>query len=122
MKLHDQDSVPSNFLAAANAVILALNEEELELVRSGAIPASAAHHTVGQMIRNAWSLWNTQTPLVRFFRETYKVQHADDVSSIIIEGAFAKIKGERFNPHERARACAKHWEDMGLNSFGEETT
>jgi len=44
------------------------------------------HHSYGRFLRNEFHLWNSDNPIVLWSREKYGIDHADDISSIIIAG------------------------------------
>lgn len=110
MKLNP-DAVPATYGAAVAAFRAALTPDDLaSLLRHGSARAAlaCAHHSGGQYIRNAWSLWDQDTPLLRDMKAK-GLFHADDISSAIIMEAIADMFGERFDLEAHVRHCREHW-------------
>ena len=60
-------------------------------------------------LRNEWSLWEKDTKCVVWFKKNYGLDHADDISSIIMECVFADIRGEPRKDKELAKSYIEHW-------------
>lgn len=85
------------------------------------------HHTIGQDIRNKWFLWwyegnpydkwPKEIPaLVKWFNEELQIFHADDMSGIILDCFYLKIKGLPYENKikENVAAAIKHWKGEGF--------
>lgn len=81
-----------------------------EDIISGEINPFDLHFNVGMSLRNDESLWVKTNPVVLFAKENYGVDHADDISGLIIEWAIAKTKEEEFDPVEHCKKYIEHWE------------
>lgn len=80
------------------------------------------HHGYGQMIRNAWGLWNGSV-LKDHFIERFGLGHADDMSGLIIEGLEAKIQGKPYTERQinrRVRSYKRHWRKVGIDPLTQE--
>ena len=79
-----------------------------------AIPKShllgATHHGFGTWLRNTLMLWHQGTPLVKYMKATYGIDHADDISGTLIQSAHALASGYEFSPTWYAAQCLEHWE------------
>ena len=117
MKL-DMDSVPSTVEDAVDRLIAGMNDEELLSVRDGTSDSpTALHHFAGRTLRNQWSLWSEDSPLLRDAVFTYRIGHADDISSLILNWTFAKARGEEFDPIASCKTYHEHWERCGTTSI-----
>lgn len=104
----DPDSVPATVEAAVDAVVDALSDSERHLISMAMTPA-VVHHTAGRFIRNSWSLWSPDSPIKRNAVERYKIAHADDISGLIFEWVWAKVRGTPFDPLEHVEGYHLHW-------------
>jgi hypothetical protein len=59
------------------------NEDREFLENSDENPSAQMHHKFRMSLRNDWSLWEKDMPLVRWFNER-GMTHADDMSAIIL--------------------------------------
>ena len=118
MKIN-QDIVPSTIERAVDHIVESLADEEKRDIRFASSQDSlcAGHHTVGRYIRNEWSLWEPDSPLKRNAVETYGIAHADDISGLIIEWVFAKIKRREFDPIKHVQIYHEHWVAAGTDSL-----
>ena len=103
----NQDTVPVNLEEAVHLLQLALSPSEMETVRKSS--TSKLHLSLGMYIRNEWSLWDVDTILVTWFRKTYGIHHADDVSAIIIECLVNDLNGQPRQDKVLAKQLLDHW-------------
>jgi len=73
-----------------------------------------AHHGIGQQIRNTWGLWVGENELCKFFKEQYDVDHADDLSSMILIAYHLHKNNKEYNEKllELAKRYQQHWKDI----------
>lgn len=110
------DEVPSTVDAAVEALYNSLSAEDRDALRT--IAPAQVHHTLGQFIRNSWSMWDRDTPLVRDFCTRFKLfGHGDDVSGMIIASVWAKISGANLATvqEEQAANYREHWTRNGVD-------
>lgn len=81
-----------------------------------------AHHSLGRNIRNGWDLWMPTADIVRWSEATYGVDHADDISSLILGGLVARLGGSPFDFEAEADVCRRHWRDMAALGDGQVVT
>ena len=70
------------------------------------------HFFFGMALRNEWHLWVETTPLVQDFKKRYDLfGHADDISGTILDGLWARVKGESVEEgcQKSADRCREHW-------------
>lgn len=108
MKIN-QDKVPINL------------DEAVTILKDGMLPADilefkkdtfSPHHLhfgLGVMLRNDWSLWDRDTRLVKWFKEKYGIDHADDISGLILDCLYRDIVGLPRREKELARQFLEHW-------------
>jgi len=116
MKIN-QDIVPSTIERAVDHIVESLSDEEKQAIFEEPTTSWACHHTIGRYIRNEWSLWEPDSPLKRNAVETYGIAHADDISGLIIEWVFAKIKRREFDPIKHVQIYHEHWVAAGTDSL-----
>jgi hypothetical protein len=103
----NQDKVPIDLEEALGLLSAAFTDEELEKIKKQ--KSVELHHTYGGVLRNEWSLWDTDSILVTWFRRTYKVDHADDISAIILECMINDLNDEPRNDKVLAKKFIEHW-------------
>lgn len=67
------------------------------------------HFGAGMAIRNNWNLWKKESSVVQDAIKNYKLAHADDISGMIFEWAFAITRGEDFDAQEFSRQTDSFW-------------
>lgn len=110
MMNYDRDP-PGTIPEAIDRLEAGLSEREKQGLCMGG--SAGAHHTLGRNIRNGWDLWMPETPLVRWSKETYGVDHADDISGLILGGLHARLCGETFDFASEAERYRQHWDTVG---------
>ncbi len=114
MKIN-QDKVPSTILQAVDELYASLSEEDKQQIKT--TDDVRYHHGSGRFVRNSWSLWDNKTKLVQDAIKTYKIAHADDISGLIFEWVFAKVRCVDFDPFEHVEIYHKHWRNYGKTSL-----
>lgn len=66
------------------------------------------HDTLGRWIRNNWNLWE-DSPIARWFINTYGICHADDMSGMIISAFEHWYNGKEYDPITDAGMYRAHW-------------
>jgi hypothetical protein len=67
---------------------------------------------LGKDIRNNFKLWELDNPLVLWFKKTYGIDHADDISEIIINCLFAKVKKQKYDPSKDVLRIKDYWKNI----------
>jgi len=111
----DPDSVPNSVATAVEALVVSLEKDDIEYIRS--TKGTSGHFTIGMAIRNSWSLWEKETPIVQDAIKTYKIAHGDDISGLIFAWAWAKVRGEDFDPLAFVERYHEHWAKTGKTSI-----
>jgi len=107
--------IPKTVEAAVDELVNLLSEEDRNIIKSR--EDFSYHFSAGMNIRNKWCLWEKDTPLKLDAINTYGIAHGDDISGLIFEWAFAKIRGIQFNPFDLCKSYHKHWEGYGMTSL-----
>jgi hypothetical protein len=107
------DKVPSNLDDAINMIVSSLDDDDKAYIKGH--DDVDCHFTVGMSVRNGWSLWDAETVLVQWFKKTYRIIHADDISGMILSGVWATVRGEKFDPNKEVKRYHDHWLKSGIN-------
>lgn len=75
---------------------------------------SEFHNSLGRELRNYLKLWSPNTALTRFFRDTYDIVHADDISGLILGAYQAKLLNKEFSIYFEAIKYRNYWRSLGL--------
>lgn len=115
----DQDYVPSTIESAINELYCAFTDEDLQyiLITDFEQAYKRISNNIGKHIRNLWSLWVLESPLRIDAIRSYKIAHPDDISGLIIAGAIARIKGQKFSENEWCQRYHDHWKKSGMTSL-----
>ena len=105
-----EDVVPANLDEAVKLLKESLTEEDIQEIRRPMSVSTQSHFSGGMAIRNAWSLWDTETRLVKWFKQTYGVEHADDISGIILECLWNDVRGEPRRDKILAEGFIRYWQ------------
>ena len=110
----DQDKIPSTMDEAVDQLIQSFTEDEKDLLRKTS--PSHYHFTLGMYLRNNWSFWE-DTPLRRDAIKRWKIAHADDLSGLLFEWVFAKLKNESCDPNIMVQRYHNHWKKYNTTSL-----
>jgi len=111
MKLNP-DVVPINLEEAIKTIKEGLTPEDLVEIKNPMFDGARVHHTVGMMLRNEWSLWDKNSVLVQWFKKNYGIDHADDVSGLILDCLVRDVQGLPRRDKALAKRYIQHWKDM----------
>jgi len=114
----DLDIVPSNLDQALEIIENGLSQEDIEFIKSH--ESHEAHFSLGMWLRNNWSLWQEETNLAQWFRKTLGLGHADDMSGIILDSLWRKIRGEPINLDEQVQYYKDYWKEQGIDPLTQE--
>lgn len=108
----NQDIVPTNLNECIRVIVEDLSQEEIDGIKNPKSSSVQGHFGVGMYLRNSWSLWEADTHLVKWFKQEYGIEHADDISAIILECVWCEVRGEPWRDKEVAKQCLDHWKQM----------
>jgi hypothetical protein len=105
-----EDAVPCNLEEALDMLISGASPEDIKVIKSHSAEhmSSAVHFGFGIAIRNNWSLWEKDTPLVNWFKGI-GITHADDMSGIINTSFCHRVRGEDIALDEQVEMYQAHW-------------
>lgn len=118
---------------AAFFVLSRMSEEDINYIKSKSIDDLEEvmlhyHHGFGTNVRNTLKLWDLNSPVVKWFGAKYDLQHADDISSIIMLKTFRIILSQVEHSTwletnddwitAKASEYHKHWKKLGLPQNG----
>ena len=115
IKLKPNNNVPTTIEKAVQQIISSCSEKDLEFIRNN--PSASVHFDYGMGLRNNWGLWKKDSPLKLDAIKTYNIAHADDISGLILEWVFEKIKTGSFDPIEHCKIYHEHWKKLGYTSL-----
>lgn len=112
----DLDKAPTTLEDAVKMIVDGLDQEEIKFIQNNI--CCSIHHSFGRAIRNNWSLWDRETPLVLHFLERFNIVHADDISGMLMECTWRLVKGESWKLEEQVERYHTHWKNCGLPENG----
>lgn len=85
--------VPKTVDEAINSIVDGLDPTELEYIKNNG--QAYQHFTTGMAMRNEWGLWKETSPIKLDFQKRFNLfGHGDDISGIILDGVWAKVRGD----------------------------
>jgi len=105
----NEDKVPINLEEALILLKEGLSKTDIKLLKEPKFVPAQLHFSLGMALRNAWSLWETDTILVKWFKQKYGIEHADDISGIILDCLHKDIIGKPRRDEELAKQYLDHW-------------
>ena len=101
------DLVPASLDEAVELLIESLSFSELVIIKQSTV--NNLHMSVGRYIRNVWSLWEQDTPLLMWFKTQYDITHPDDVSSIILDALISDLNRKPRSTERLVAGFIEHW-------------
>lgn len=105
----DQDKVPINLEDALAIIKGGMTPADMDETRKTTFTPAQLHFSVGRLIRNDWSLWDKETILVKWFKQRYGIDHADDISGLILDCLHKDMTGEPRRDELLAKKYLDHW-------------
>ena len=112
----DPDKKPKTISEAVDTLVSMLEPNEVEAVKGG-LTVAEIHSSFGMRLRNAWRLWDNGTAIKNDAVATYGIAHGDDLSGLIMEWAFAKVRGDAFDPQSHVAQYHEHWREAGTDAL-----
>jgi hypothetical protein len=110
--------IPETMEDAIDVMLIELAETARMQIKNGDFSSPAAlHHGYGTALRNDFGLWDAKSPLTQHFRTRFGLGHADDISDLLIEGMFAKIKGDVFDPEPLVERKKAQWAALKVDAM-----
>lgn len=88
-----------------------LTPEDEAAIKDKTSDPCEVHFMVGISLRNYWRLWDRSTPLVKWFWKTYKINHADDISGMILDALWRTVRGQDTQHKANADRYLAHWKN-----------
>jgi hypothetical protein len=111
-----KDYVPDTIEEAIDYIFRSMSEKDVENARKST--SGSYHFSVGMYLRNNWHMWDTKSQMNQDFQRRFGLfGHGDDLSGMILEGVWARIRGDDLNKVLLAEATRyiKHWTEQGLD-------
>jgi hypothetical protein len=112
MSINLETKIPTTIAEAVDLIVDGLDEKEREVILNN--PSESMHFSAGMGLRNGWGLWQKDSPVKLDAVKTYGIAHADDLSGLIMEWAWAKVRGEDFDPFVYCKKYEDHWAKYGI--------
>lgn len=110
------DIVPSTLEEAIQAVLARVAAPDVQtFIKNPESKPAMVHESMGQGMRNAWSLWDKETVFVRHCIDTYGLSHGDDISGLIFHCVWKDVRGEDRDIDGFVQSCKDHWRKMGID-------
>lgn len=104
------DRVPSNLEEALILLKEALDPKDISEIKK--LQSSELHFSLGMFLRNEWGLWDENSIINTWFTNIYGVNHADDVSGIILECLLNDLNGVPRRDKILASRFIEHWKTI----------
>lgn len=88
----NQDKVPVTLDEAVTLVQKGLSPHDTRIMKE-ITGIDSLDRTLGEQIRNEWSLWDADSRMRNWFRIKFELNHADDVSNLILTCVLANVQG-----------------------------
>lgn len=101
-------SVPKNLVCAVNILKNELDIDTLRYIKKNGY--ISLHHGLGTSIRNKWGLWEDSV-LAKWFKNTCGIEHADDMSGIILHSLYKDLNDDNWEVDEQIQKYKNYWRD-----------
>lgn len=105
----NQDKVPIDLDDAVTTLKEGLSTEDIAEFKKKSFEPALLHSSIGRILRNDWSLWEKETILVKWFFQKYGIDHADDISGIVLDCLYRDVIGEPRQAEALAKKFITHW-------------
>lgn len=103
---------PKTLEEAVNFLYANITDDDFTFIKINGV--IMLHHGFGTNMRNKWNLWY-DSELAEFFRTTYGLGHADDMSSVILDYLYHKVMGYTFDIQATVDYFRDHWKQNGVD-------
>lgn len=107
-------SVPENLYYAVQKLKDELDKETLGYIKQNGY--LGLHHGLGTAIRNKWGLWQNSV-LAEWFKNALGIEHADDMSGIILESLYRELNDRDWEPEKQAQKYKDYWNNLGKENI-----
>lgn len=105
--------IPRNLDMAVDTLATWYEPQLIGRIKRHEVKSTALHNTNGRFLRNIW-IYVDDSPLASWFYRK-GIRHPDDMSQIVIESTFRKIKGEDVRLDKQIEHVRSFWESKGIN-------
>lgn len=100
--------IPMDLDDAMDELDRTINAKDQERIRTSKEESVMYHHGFGTGLRNGWGLWGGSR-LAQWFNEK-GIFHPDDMSGIILDAWFCRLRGKPFDLEGKVRGYKEYWE------------
>lgn len=123
MNLKDKP-IPKTIDEAIETLFTSIDEEDIAYIKDPKNTSGSIHFSLGMALRNYWHLWAEESPIKDDFKKRFNLfGHADDMSGMILEALWVKVRGGDVQKsiEESADHFNAHWMKCNVDPFtGEE--
>lgn len=110
-----QDLVPTNLNEAISEIVNNLKPSDIKEIKKSKSDACDVHFGFGMFLRNNWCLWDKNSRLVKWFKNKYDIDHADDISGLILDCVWRDVKKMPRRDKKLAKSYVKYWKYIEKN-------
>jgi hypothetical protein len=98
-------SIPKNLEGCLDEIFNYLTQQDIDRILDPKSDPEHEHFKFGMRLRTEWKLWETNSPLVKWFEKTYGLSYGDDICRIILDCLWRDIR----NQSRRAKQLSDHF-------------
>ena len=107
----DMNKIPKDLDTALQLLEKLLSPKDLKKIKEN-FNMATYHMNLGMAIRNNWGLWSNSC-LATWFKGV-GIDHADDMSSIILNSLHRKLNDKPINLMEQVKSYQEYWEKTNV--------
>ena len=112
--MNKEQKIPETLDEAVYEMMKMIRMEDQKRIQEGKLDAvSGGHMGVGRHIRNSWGLWSGSKLRDWFFERG--IQHAKDMSGIILKKFQAVLRQESFDLESEIEHYRNYWIELGTD-------
>ena len=111
---------PTTIDEAIEILFSSLEADDIAFIKDPESSSVSLHFTVGMGLRNYWHLWAEESPIKDDFKKRFNLfGHADDMSGMILDAVWAKVRGEDVDKVIKIAADGfnAHWMNIGVDPY-----
>lgn len=109
-----RSGIPATLEEAIDKVIAGMDPASVEFVLNPDSTPGSVHFFTGMSLRNEWGLW-ADSVLAQHFKTRFGLGHADDMSGMILQGVWNKVRGVPYDIDADVIRYRRFWLQQGIN-------
>ena len=110
--MSDKIDIPQTFESAVQSIIDLTSVDNVDMIldaKSADDICIQMHDGLGRWIRNNWELWSKTNRMCQWFKKEHGITHPDDMSSLLLGEAVARMRQEVFDFYGTVKRFHQHW-------------